>query len=132
MANIKKRAPKRSLINRKRNILTAPEKEGFVRRFVNDSDGRVPEIQELGYNVVEESTAIGDRGVTKQNQSLGSGARKHVGNGITAILMEIPKESYDEMQKEKAEAIAQDEEELKRNLNNGQDGNYGKVNIERK
>ena len=132
MANIKKRTPKRSIINRKRNVLSAPEKEGFVRRVVNDVDGRIAEMQELGYVVVDDATQLGDRGITNQNQSLGTGARKNVGNGITGILMEIPKEDYDAMQKEKAEEVDRIEEELKRNLNNGQDGNYGGVKIERR
>ena len=34
--------------------LSAPSREGYVRRFVNDTGNRLAEMQELGYSIVEQ------------------------------------------------------------------------------
>lgn len=78
-----------------RNILKAPKREGFVRRFVNDVEDRVEVFEEAGYEIVREPTQIGDERAGTETQ-LGSPVRKSVGGGVAAVLMEIPEEYYNE------------------------------------
>ena len=71
--------------------LNAPTKEGFTRRWVNDSDNRIAHAQELAYDFVTD-TAI---------QSSGEGSRvsrlvgtKSNGEPLRAYLMETPVEEF--------------------------------------
>lgn len=120
--------PKRVPIHeQRRDIMNAPRKTGFVRRWVNMIGDRVERMKLAGYNIVEESVPVGDPSVTGNNQSLGTGARKGVGGGVQAVLMEIPKELYDEDQKAKIQNLAEKEAQLRKSLNSGNEGTYGKV-----
>lgn len=124
-----KRQNKRAPIGRRRNILTVPSEPGKVRRWVNDIDDRIIEMQELGYRIVEQKVPVGDKGVVNQNQAVGSGARKAVGGGVTAILMEIDEDVYKEIQAQKHAVVDEQEADLLRQVNNGSVGDYGKVSI---
>lgn len=129
MSNITKGRPKRvPLHEQRRDILTAPKREGFVRRIVNDVGNRVEKFQKAGWQVVEDPNIFMGEGVN-QNQTLGTGARKGVGTGVTAVLMEIPEEIYNEDQIAKRQSINAKERELRTNLNNGREGTYGSVEI---
>jgi hypothetical protein len=123
-------APKRiPLTEQKKSLLTCPEKPGFVRRWVNDKPEdkgqRIAAFQKAGWRIVEDTVQVGDLGVENQNQSIGSGARKFVGQGTHAVLMEIEKKYFDEDQALKAERIA----EIERAIYSGKDveGKYGKI-----
>lgn len=109
------RASKRTPVGR-RNVLTAPEKKGFKRRYVNiDDSARINMFQEAGWKIVDEKTQMGDENVGQASQ-VGSTAHKPVGGGTNAVLMEIKDEWYAEDQaakeaqlKEKEQGMLQDE-----------------------
>ena len=119
---IKKQRPKRVPIHEQRNQLSTESKPGFVRRWVNDIPGRVERFLKAGYEVVQDNNVqVGEKGVVDNNIALGSGARKNVGRtrageGTTAVLMEIPKELYDEDQKAKQTKVDESDRVLKRNI----------------
>lgn len=72
--------------------LAAPQRPGFVRRWVNDTVGRVDQFRDNGWDVVQED---------------GTDAR-HVGgqkNPLKAVLMELPEEFYRGDQAKKMERV---------------------------
>ena len=112
-----------------RNILTAPKKPGFVRRFVNDKGDRIESFKDAGWNAVDEDVQVGDPKVGKAS-SMGSLANPHVGGGQRAVLMEIPEEIYNEDRAASQAKITQVENEIKRNSKTlGKDGLDGNVSI---
>lgn len=119
---IKKDRPKRVPIHEQRDQLSTEQKPGFVRRWVNDIPGRVERFLKGGYEIVrDDDVKVGDDGVTDNNIALGSGARKNVGRtrageGTQAVLMEIPKELYEEDQKAKQAKVDEADRVLKRNI----------------
>lgn len=98
-------------------------------RIVNDVDDRVERLKIAGYDIAEEKVGVGDVGVENNNISLGSGARMHVGKGVKAVLMKIPKEIYQEDQRAKQREVDKKESSIKRKINSGEDGTYGEVEI---
>ena len=126
---------KPSVNNRKRvplgtrNVLTAPKKSGFVRRYVNDEPDRIQMFKDAGYVVVDENLPVGDHKIG-QASSLGRITNPSVGGGKKAILMEIKQEYYDEDQAAKVAKIKKIEDEMKRNTHPSSDAeNFGKVSI---
>ena len=112
-----------------RNILTAPEKAGFVRRFVNDKGDRIENFKAAGWEVVDEEIQVGDPKAGRAH-SMGSIVNPSVGGGQHAVLMELPDKFYAEDRAAAQGKITQVENELKRNLKQpGQDGLEGKVSI---
>ena len=112
----------------KRDVLTAAKKEGYVRRFVNDEGDRVKMFEGAGYEVVREKVEVGDPKAGKAKQ-LGSVVNPSVGIGARAVLMEIKEEYYKEDQKAKQDKILSNENDMKKQLNSGRPGTYGKVDI---
>jgi len=110
-----------------RNILTAPKKPGFVRRFVNDKGDRIQTFKDAGWRAAEMAGQVGDDKAGRAT-SMGSGATPSVGGGQRAVLMEIPEKYYKEDAKAKQDAIAKVEREIARNKP-GQDGLDGQVKI---
>ena len=112
-----------------RNVLTAPKKPGFVRRYVNDKRDRIQQFKDAGYSIVEEDVQVGDPKIGKASQ-LGSNVETQVGGGQRAVLMEIPEEYYVEDQKRVQSKITQTEKEIQRNSKtSGQDGLSGQVKL---
>ncbi len=112
-----------------RNILSAPKKPGFVRRFVNDIGDRIQMFKEAGWNTVADVNQVGDPKLG-QASSIGSGANPHVGGGQRAVLMELPEEIYSADRAESQAKITKVENEMKRNSKaEGKDGLSGKVEI---
>jgi hypothetical protein len=112
-----------------RNILSAPKKAGFVRRFVNDTGDRVQMFKEAGWNTVDDVNQVGDPKLG-QVSSIGSGANPHVGGGQRAVLMELPEELYSADRAESQASITKVENEMKRNSKaEGKDGLSGSVEI---
>lgn len=75
--------------------LDAPQREGFVRRFVNDDPSRIQQMEELGYTVVNERASEG----LGRTDGLGTRITRHAGkdgNGkpFHAVLMETPISEY--------------------------------------
>ena len=121
--NVRKRVPLGQ-----RNILTAPKRPGFVRRFVNDRDDRVQAFKDAGWTLVEEAP-VGDPKIGRAS-SIGSMTNPSVGLGQRAILMEIPEKYYQEDYKAAQAEITQVENEIKRNSKSpGKDGLSGEVKI---
>jgi len=111
-----------------RNILTAPKRPGFVRRFVNDKGDRIQRFKDAGYSIVEEDVQVGDAKIGKPGQ-LGSGVSSQ-GDGQRKVLMEIPEKYYNEDQKNAQDKITSIENEIKRNSKTpGADGLHGQVQI---
>ena len=93
------------------------EEEGYVARWFNDQDGRVARAEGGGYVFVkpEEVPSLGSGVVHQGNTNAGSKVSKVVSRGepiITAYLMKIRKEYYDEDQAAKEENNAKVDEAL--------------------
>lgn len=112
-----------------RNILTAPQRPGFVRRFVNDTGDRVQMFKDAGWNAVDDGTTAGDPKIGRPT-NIGSATNPSVGNNQRAILMEIPEEIYKADQAESQAKITAVENQIKRNSKSeGKDGLSGSVTI---
>jgi hypothetical protein len=112
-----------------RNILTAPQKVGFVRRFVNDTGDRIQMFKDAGWNAVDDGSPVGDAKIGRPS-NIGSAANPHVGGGQRAVLMEIPEEIYEADRAESQAKISAVENQIKRNSRSeGKDGLSGSVTI---
>jgi hypothetical protein len=112
-----------------RNVLTAPKKPGFVRRFVNDKGDRIESFKAAGWKAVDDDVQVGDPKAGKST-AIGSSVNAHVGSGQRAVLMELPEEIYDEDRAESQAKITQVENEIRRNQKSpGKDGLAGSVSI---
>lgn len=110
-----------------RNVLTAPKKPGFVRRFVNDKGDRVENFKAAGWKTVEEKVQVGDDKIGRA-ESMGSTNNPHVGGGQRAVLMELPEEIYKADRAASQAEITKVENEIRR-TQPGNDGLAGKVSI---
>ena len=123
-----KRVTVRAAINGRRNKLTIAGKEaGFEYRVVNDTDNRIAELQERGYEIVTHNASVGDKRVGTPKKE-GTPVEIAVGGGKKAYLMRIKDEWYKEDQAAKLEDIAETEKSLQATS----DGDYGKVSITQK
>lgn len=73
--------------------LSAPPREGYTRRWVNDAANRVAEIQELAYDFVDEKGIKTDDPSSRVARVVGT---KPNGEPLKAYLMETPDELYQE------------------------------------
>lgn len=96
-----------------RNVLTASNRPGFVRRWINDVDDRLERAAAAGYTSVLKPTETGDPKAGADSQ-MGTIVAKSVGGGMRAVLMEIPEEFYREDQEAKARRVDATEQGLKR------------------
>jgi len=115
-----------------RNVLTAPARRGFVRRFVNDVEDRVQRFRDAGYSVVKGHVQVGDP-KAGDDTPMGSVVGKSVGQGTKAVLMEIPEDWYNEDQKDRQDAITQQEQGMSRSIGKtpvDETGQYGEVKIQ--
>lgn len=119
-----KNRPKRVPLAR-RNILTAPKREGYVNRWVNDTDDRIEAFKNAGYEIVSGDVQVGDNRVGSDSQ-MGSAVVKSVGGGTRAVLMQIKQEWYDEDQAEKYKRVKASESAMVPKQNDGQ---YGSIKI---
>ena len=120
--------PRKRIPLRARNILTAPNKPGFVRRFVNDKADRVNAFKDAGWDVVtDDGLQVGDPKIGRAS-SMGSSVNPHVGAGQRAVLMEIKEEFYLEDKAAAQAKITAVENEMKRK-GPGKDGLSGEVSI---
>lgn len=101
-----------------RNTLTTDQRPGFVRRVVNDVNGKVEKLLSFGYELVRTPTKVGDERAGAATQ-LGSVVRKPVGGGVDAVLMEIPEEFYREDQQAKVAKTKEVERALLAEANEG-------------
>lgn len=129
LENKKKEQPRKRIPLGTRNVLTAPKRPGFVRRFINDKDDRIENFKNAGWSVVDEKTQIGDSKIG-QAGAIGSSANAHVGSGQRAVLVEIPEKYYEEDRAASQAEITRVENEMKRNSKSASsDGLQGNVEI---
>ena len=120
---------KRVSVTDGREILSVKNKEdGFTYRWVNDIDGRVKGMEARGWEHVDHDVEVGETRADS-GSNVGSTVSKGVGRGTTAFLMRIENELYDEDQLAKQKMLDEKERAMKKQLNNGEDGQYGKVKI---
>jgi hypothetical protein len=100
------------------------QEPGYVYRVVNDIDGRIDDLLEIGYEVVPQTKVIrdGDKRVDDAS-ALGSNSSISLGRGDRGVVMRIKKEWYDEDQK--AKAVRADELESTMKKDGKQASDYG-------
>ncbi len=123
-----KRKPRRLSINGTRNVLTVSGKDpGFEYRVVNDDGDRVSQFEDMGYEVVKDSSIkVGDRRVANPTKE-GSPVQISVGGGQKAYLMRIRKDWYEEAQEDKAKQVDEMEKGMLKDTKNSAD--YGNITI---
>jgi len=121
---------RRTPINGTRNRLNVRGKEpGYVYRIVNDIDDRIKTFEEMGYEVVTDSSvSVGEKRVANATKE-GSPAKVSVGQGIQAYVMRQKQEWYDDDQKKKQEHVNELESSMKRESE--KEGFYGKLDVSR-
>lgn len=110
-------------------LAVANQDPNFVYRWVNDTPGRIDELRERGYEVVTSDVEVGQSKVDRGSK-VGSAPVIQAGGGITAVLMRIPREWYNEDLA--AKASENDAMEAAMRTRAKQAGDYGSVNITRK
>lgn len=121
----KKRKSYRASINGTRNKLTVRGKDpDYVYRFVNDTDDRILELQERGYEIVTHNAEVGDKRVATPKKE-GTPNQVSVGGGTKAYLMRIKKEWYEEDAAAKAEEVDKLDEAIR-----GTKTDYGQIKLE--
>ena len=120
---------KRVPVSGNKNVMTVEGKDdGYVYRWVNDIDNRVQRFKAAGYENVDHEVEVGDESANR-GSVVGKTVSKNVGHGTTSYLMRVKKEFYEEDMKEVQSTVDETEAAMKRSLNDGADGRYGKVNI---
>jgi len=111
-----------------RNVLTAPKRDGFVRRFVNDKGDRVQRFKDAGYSIVGDDIQVGDPKIGRPEQLGSSVSVPLSGGNQRAVLMEIPEKHYKEDYAAAQNKITEQENEMKRSsISQSKDGLVGKV-----
>lgn len=122
--------PKRIPVHeRKRNIMSVSgvDTDRYVTRWVNDIEDRIRIFEDGGWTKVEEDVEVGERTVDSSDSSQ-SFVTKYVGANVTAYLMKIPREWYNEDQAAKEKRLKEKEEAL-HGRNKDLEGGYGSVSV---
>lgn len=121
--------PQRVPINGLRDKLVIRGQEpGWHYCMVNE--GNVQQYQAGGYEHVSHEVQIGDRKIDKASM-IGGVVAIPVGNGVTGYLMRCPQEVFEDEQRLINERTDETEQSLRKNLGQGADGQYGKVEVGR-
>lgn len=114
----------------KRNRLTVEGKDpNYFYRIVNDTDDRVQQYMDAGYEIVKASDVrVGDKRVNVPS-SEGSIATCSVGGGMKGVVMRIKNDWHEEDQAAKLRQI--DELEAATKAEALADGNYGELKVHR-
>lgn len=116
-------------VSGKRDVMTVADKDdAYVYYWVNDVDNHIDKFQKGGYELVQDDVKVGDTSIDNP-KGIDSTVSKGVGGGITAYLMRIKREWYEEDRQTAAKKTNDTEADMKRTLNSGQDGTYGNVTI---
>lgn len=94
--------------------LDAPQREGFVRRWVDDNPARISEMNDLGYDFVQEKAGTGEA----RTDGLGSrmtrmAGKRDDGSPHQLVLMETPVSEFEVGKAEKEERLKPFEEALR-------------------
>lgn len=99
--------------------LAVPGRKGFVRRWINDSPGRILRAQEADWMPVMDEIQSQEEGRAVGRHALvGS---KEDGSPLYAYLMEIPEDLYNEDQRAKQKPLDDFDDALKRGNIRGAD-----------
>ena len=106
--------------------------ENFHYAWINDQKGLLYDAKRAGYEHVttDEIPSWGDRSVDTANAT-SSNVSMPVGQGVVAYLMKQPMEFHKEDQTEQDAIWQAREADMKKDLNSGTEGRYGKVDIGR-
>jgi hypothetical protein len=108
-----------------RSKLSVPARAGYVRRWVNDTEGRLSNAEQGGYQYATDQTLqIGAADIDNTNRDLGARVSRVVdkSTGQKAYLMEIKEEFYAEDQATKAKTVAEKDRLIKTGkLDDGED-----------
>lgn len=91
-----------------RSKLSVPDRPGYKRRWINDTEGRLAYAEQGSYTyVTDQSLQIGSPDVDNENRDLGARISRVVdkSTGQKAYLMEIKEEFYKEDQAVKQKAV---------------------------
>lgn len=91
-----------------RTKLAVAGRAGYVRRWINDKEGRLQNAEAAGYQFVSDpNLRIGDADISNENRDLGARTSRVVDQttGQKAYLMEIKAEFYEEDQEAKAKQL---------------------------
>lgn len=114
MTEAKTTRRRRAPIGGFRQKLDAPQRPGYVRRWVDDSPARIMEMQELGYDFAQDKAADGARRTDGQGSRISRmGGKRDDGSPHHLVLMETPVEDYDLGRKEKEDALKPFEDALR-------------------
>lgn len=120
--------PKRQSLTTRNRLRIRNADPNFVYRIVNDVEDRVEIMKEIGYEVVPANEAqVGDKRADI-GSAIGSAATLALGGGVRGVVMRIPKEWYQDAQREKMQEVSRIEETLKPKKS---DGMYGSVEFSR-
>lgn len=120
--------PRRTPLSVRNRLAVKNKEDGYVYRIVNDTDDRVAQLQEQGYELCskEHVGAIGDKRVDN-TASIGSVAHFSVGQGTKAVVMRQREEHYLEDQDVKQQEIDATEASMKQEARKNAD--YGELKI---
>lgn len=108
-----------------RSKLSVPARAGYVRRWVNDTEGRLSNAEQGGYQYATDQTLqIGAADIDNTNRDLGARVSRVVdkSTGQKAYLMEIKEEFHKEDQAIKAKSVAEKDRLIKTGkLDDGED-----------
>ena len=101
-----------------RSRLSVAGRPGYVRRWVNDSEGRLQMAQEGGYQFVHDDAVkqIGDQDIDNENRDLGARVSRVVNQstGQRAYLMEIQSDFYQEDQSAKIAKVEETDRRIRK------------------
>lgn len=99
-----------------RSKLSVPVREGYVRRWVNDTEGRLMQAEQGGYQyATDQNLQIGAADIDNVNRDLGARVSRVVdkSTGQKAYLMEIKEEFYREDQAAKIAKVEEKDSLIK-------------------
>lgn len=111
VAHAPTRRRKRADVNGQHLKLAAPDRPGYMRRWVNDKPGRLAMFQKLAYDFVEDKSIESDGTDSRIRRTVGT---QEGGAPQYAYLMETPCEEYQHGVDEKEESRAAFEAAIRR------------------
>lgn len=120
--------PKRQSLTTRNRLRIKNMDPNFVYRIVNDVEDRVEIMKDLGYEVVSaDEVKVNDRRADI-GAAIGTASTLALGQGMRGVVMRMPKEWYEDAQKEKMADVSRLEQTLKPKKS---DGMYGSVEFSR-
>jgi len=118
-----------------KRLIGVNKEPGYTYRLVNDVEDRISSFRTAGYEIVDRSGKEIDRDKRIQDPAWKQSAlSQHVGAGITAYVMRIPTEWYEEDQAKKQREIniKEKSKNIVSSLDVKSDDFYGDIKIDHK